>query len=284
MYIESNKKTPFLPSMLKWLGGAFLSTPAIFIVVVFFVYPFIQSVLTSLKSADGAWTIENYTTAISLYKGDFWYTLWVCVVSLVILLFLSVLLGGFLRLSANSFVEFLFKIPLFVPFVVVGHAMRVFLAPHGTMNSLLMSLGLFNPDQVPSLAFTTVGLILALVWKNIGLSLLLTLGAFRAVDNSYLEAAKNAGAGNFRLIKDILMPMCRGSIGVVAVLTFTSMMGSFSIPVMLGNSSGNQMLMIDLYYQLVYQQDSGVANAIGVISYLVSMGAAIYYVRRVSKV
>lgn len=86
------------------------------------------------------------------------------------------------------------------------------------------------------------------------------------------------------MIKDILVPMSTGSIGVVAVLTFTSMMGSFSIPAMMGSGSGSQMLMIDLYYQMVYQHNNGVANALGVLSYLVSMGAAIYYVRRVAKV
>jgi ABC-type sugar transport system permease subunit len=52
---------------------------------------------------------------------------------------------------------------------------------------------------------------------------------------------------------------------------------------MLGNTEGAQMAMVDLYYQIVYQNNYGVANAIGVISYLVSMGAAIYYLRTVTK-
>jgi ABC-type spermidine/putrescine transport system permease subunit I len=274
----------FRPAAAKVLAGTALAAPAVAIVGALFVYPFIQSFLASLKTQEGGWTFDNYRSAFELYAGDFFYTCWVSAVSLALLMLTAVALGGWLRLKASPFIEFIFKIPLFVPFVVVGHAMRVFLAPHGTVNSVLMSLGLFNPDHVPSIAFTTAGLIVALVWKNIGFALLLIVGAFRSLDGAYLEAARNLGARGFRLIKDIMVPMSRGSIGVVAVLTFTSMMGSFSIPAMLGNSGKHQMMMVDLYYQLVYQQNSGVANAIGVVAYVVSMGAAIYYVRKVASV
>nr|WP_285891107.1 ABC transporter permease subunit [Paenibacillus pasadenensis] len=214
---------------------------------------------------------------------DLLFTIFICLISLVLVLALASLLAGWLRLKADPFVEFLFKIPLFVPFVVVGHAMRVFLAPHGTLNSLLAATGLFNPDSLPGVAFSTLGLIAALVWKNIGLTLLLVMGAFRGINSSYLEAARNSGAGGFRLIKDMMIPMSWGTISVAGILTFTSMIGNFSIPAMLGDAGGSQMLMIDLYYELIYRQDTGAANALGVISYLASLGAAIYYVKKVAK-
>ncbi|TXK76786.1 ABC transporter permease [Paenibacillus sp. N3.4] len=285
MRIVRNKEVKIIhPATLKWLAGAALAAPAVFLVVVLFVVPFGHSVMTSLQAANGEWTLVNYMTAFELYTKDIWYTLWVSALSLAVLLLLSVLIGGLLRLKGRPVIEFIFKIPLFVPFVVVGHAMRVFLAPHGTLNSTLLSIIPFDPDAVPSIAFTTAGLVISLVWKNIGFSLLLILGSFRSVNQSYLDAARNVGAGNLRLIKDIMLPMSYGSIAVVSVLTFTSMMGSFSIPAMLGNGDGSQMIMIDLYYQMVYQHNNGVANALGVISYLISMGAAIYYVRRVSSV
>jgi len=67
------------------------------------------------------------------------------------------------------------------------------------------------------------------------------------------------------------------------VLIFTSMLASFSIPMMIGTGKGAQMLMIDVYYRIVYQQDYGVANALGVVSYITAMGAAIYYLRSVTK-
>lgn len=267
-----------------------LFVPAILVIGVLFVYPFFLSLLGSFRVKQGwggqtslTWGIKNYLTVWELYKGHILYTVEISLVSLAILLIFATLLGGFLRLKQNSLVEFLFKIPLFVPFVVVGHAMRVLLAPHGTLNVLLAALGLISLNNPPSLAFTGPGVVVALVWKNLSFALLLMMGAFRSVKDNYLEAAYNVGATSWKTIFTVLMPMAKGAIAVAAVLIFTSNMGSFSIPIMMGTPNGPQMAMVDLYYQIVYMNDYGVANAIGVISYLISMGAAIYYLKLVTK-
>src|SRR5690625_3990062 len=118
------------------IAGTALVLPAILIVVVLFIYPFFFSILRSFQT-DTGWGFGNYVTVWELYRGDVLYTIWIAFASLLVLLVFGVLLGGFLRLHFNNVIEFLFKIPLFVPFVVVGHAMRVFLAPNGTLNALL---------------------------------------------------------------------------------------------------------------------------------------------------
>jgi ABC-type sugar transport system permease subunit len=51
---------------------------------------------------------------------------------------------------------------------------------------------------------------------------------------------------------------------------------------MMGRGGGLQMVMIDVYYQITYQ-DMGVANALGVISYLLASGAALYYLKTISE-
>jgi len=43
------------------------------------------------------------------------------------------------------------------------------------------------------------------------------------------------------------------------------------------------MVMIDVYYRIVQHNDYGVANALGVVSYLTASGAAIYYLSTVTK-
>lgn len=267
---------------ISGIAGMALILPAILIVLILFVYPFLLS-LTGSFQVDHAWSLQNYAAVWNFYKGDLLYTVSISLASLGILLIFGIGLGGFLRLRQNQLLEFLFKIPLFVPFVVVGHAMRVFLAPHGTLNAVLAWLGLVDLQNPPSIAFTGAGIVVALVWKNLSFALLLLMGAFRSVDESYLEAAQNVGAKSWRTVLNILVPMAKGAIAVSAVLIFTSMMGSFSIPIMLGSGQGPQMAMVDLYYELIYQNNKGVADAIGVISYLISAGAAIYYLKLVTK-
>jgi putative spermidine/putrescine transport system permease protein len=271
--------------MKQWRAGAWLllALPSLAIVVGLFFMPFVRSAITSFLNDAGEFTLQNYATAYRLYAGDVLYTIFVSAVSLVLVLIIAVLVSGFVRIYGGQWVEFLFKIPLFVPYVVVGHAMRVFLAPHGLLNSGLATLGLVNLDHPPSIAYSWVGISVSLAWKNMALAILLTLGAFESVGDTFLEAARNFGAGWFRQVKDVLLPMSATSIAVAAVLIFTSMLASFSIPMMIGGGEGPQMVMIDVYYRIKQQNDLGVANALGVVSYLCASGAAIYYLRSVTK-
>jgi len=111
---------------------------------------------------EGVASLANYALVYRLYRQDVAFTLGVALAGLGFTLAAGVPLCGYLRVRAFAPVEFLLKVPLFVPFVVVGHAMRVFLAPHGTLNGLLLPLGILNPDQPPSLSSSWVGLALAL--------------------------------------------------------------------------------------------------------------------------
>ena len=272
--------------MKRWRESAWLvvALPSLAVVVALFFVPFLRSAVTSFTDKAGNWTLQNYSTVWRLYAEDILFTIFVSAVSLVIVLIIAVLVSGFIRIYGGGLVEFLFKIPLFVPFVVVGHAMRVFLAPHGLLNSALAQVGLVNLDNPPSIiTLFGAGIIVSLAWKNMALAILLTLGAFQSVGDTFLEAARNFGAGWFRQVKDVLLPMSLTSIAVAAVLIFTSMLASFSIPMMIGQGEGPQMVMIDVYYRIVQHNDYGVANALGVVSYLTASGAAIYYLSTVTK-
>jgi len=172
---------------------------------------------------------------------------------------------GWLRVRAFGPVEFLLKVPLFVPFVVVGHALRVFLSPYA-----------------PAFASSWAGIVAALAWKHLGLTALLLLGSFRGVDESHLEAARQLGAGTGRLTRDILVPAAGPALTVSAILIFSSMLASFSIPLMMGRGGGPQMLMIDVYYRFGQHGDFETASALGVVAYLLAMGAAVVYARRLT--
>jgi ABC-type Fe3+ transport system permease subunit len=227
-----------------------------------FVWPLAASVVASFQR-DGAWTLANYETVRRLYAGDVAYTVGVAAAGTVLTFAAAIPACGWLRLRAFGPVEFLLKIPLFVPFVVVGHALRVFWSPY-----------------VPGFASSWAGIASALAWKHVGLAALLLLGAFRALDESYLEAARQLGAGPARLTRDILVPMAGPALAVSAILIFSSMLASFSIPLMMGRGGGPQMLMIDVYYRFGQHGDFPTASALGVVAYLLAMGAALVYIRR----
>ncbi|HLO04118.1 MAG TPA: sugar ABC transporter permease [Symbiobacteriaceae bacterium] len=262
------------------LGWTAAALPPILVVAGLFFLPSVLSVISSFQTKQG-WSLANYQRVGDLYLKDIRFTVLVSLISLFLTLLIGVLVSGYCRLHQNRLVEWLFKIPLFVPFVVTGHAIRILLAPHGLANSLLASAGLINIEHPIPFTGNWVGIAIALAWKNMALAVLLILGAFRGVDESYLEAARNFGAAKWRQVLDVLLPMSKSSLAVVAVLIFTSMLGSFNIPVMVGGGDGAKMLMVDVYYNIVYQNNYGVANALGVAAYLLSAGAAVYYLRAV---
>jgi len=59
------------------------------------------------------------------------------------------------------------------------------------------------------------------------------------------------------------VPMSAPSLAVSAVLIFSSMLASFSIPLMMGRGGGAQMLMIDVYYRFGQHGDFETAAALG---------------------
>lgn len=262
-------------------GKGIMLLPSILLVIWVFALPFLKVFFNSLKNPEGKISFINFNTAVHLYGKDIVYTLVISVLSLAITMILAILIAAYIRVRNDRIVEFLFKIPLFIPFVVVGHAMRTFLAPHGTLNSLLSLLGLINVDSISKLTFSTTGIIIALVWKNIAFALLLVMAPFKRISDSYINASKSLGAGIIRQITDVLIPMSKSQIGISSVLIFTSMMASFSIPLMVGNGEGRQMIMVDLYYRITYMNDYGTANALGIFTFIFSLGAAYFYVKKV---
>ncbi len=242
-----------------------LCAPAPAVLAFVFVWPLAASVVASV-TRDGAFTLANYETVHRLYARDVAYTVGVAAAGSLLTFAIAIPVCGWLRARAFGPVEFLLKVPLFVPFVVVGHALRVALSPHA-----------------PVFASSWAGIALALAWKHLGLAALLMLGAFRAVDESHLEAARGFGAGTGRLTRDVLVPMAAPALGVSAILIFSSMLASFSIPLMMGRGGGPQMLMIDVYYRFGQHGDFATASALGVVAYLLAMGAALVYLRRLTR-
>jgi len=230
-----------------------------------FLWPVGASLVASF-SRDGQWTLANYGTVWRLYARDVAYTLGVAAAGSALTFAATIPLCGWLRARSFGPLEFLLKVPLFVPFVVVGHALRVFWSPY-----------------VPGFGTSWLGIATALAWKHLGLAALLMLGAFRGVDESFLEAARQLGSGAARVTRDVLVPMAMPALAVSAVLIFSSMLASFSIPLMLGRGSGAQMLMIDVYYRFGQHGDFETASALGVVSFLLAMGAALVYVRRLTR-
>jgi len=263
----------------------FLLLPAVTFMLVMYAYPFITSFTRSAVDAQGNLTFANYIKTWALYRKDVFFTFSVTVFSTAVTGVLAVLLAVYLRFRQgliSRLLSGLYKLPIFIPFVVVAQMMNSFLAPHGLFNVALAQLGLIDIDQ-PLQLFNFSGLSFGFMWKMVPFSVLIIHGGFQMIDNSYIEAARSAGARKFTIITRILIPMSKSSIMVALVLVYSQIVGTFTLPYMLIGGKSPTTITVDIAHRVNYFRDFGVANALGVLSYLLVLFTAIYYLRSSAK-
>jgi ABC-type spermidine/putrescine transport system permease subunit I len=77
--------------------------------------------------------------------------------------------------------------------------------------------------------------------------------------------------------------MNKQTILVAVTLVFCSLVGCFSFPYMLIGGKTPSTITIDIAHRVNYFRDYGVANALGVFSYIMVSILAIYYVLNMRK-
>lgn len=255
--------------------GFLLVLPAFLVLIFLYIYPLVRAIWTSFLKDDHL-TWANYGKVFEIYSRDVLYSVVMTTGVVLVVLVLSILLASYLRFKEWRFLDVMYRLPLFIPFLIVGHAMRIFLAPHGTLNSLLTRI--LRVEELPGFSRSWIGLLWTFVWVMTPYAALIVLGAFRALDISYIEAARNLGASKAKIVFTVIMPMCKPSIMVAAILTFVRTISSLTIPVMIGPNTPN-MITVDMMFRINFFNDWGVANALGVVSYLIVVVLAVYYLR-----
>lgn len=261
--------------------GLLLVAPALLLVLALFAFPLGLSLVSALRDPAGGWSTANLEKAVELYRSDILFTLVLVTAATALSGLLAVALAGWLATSGSrrvlAVLRWLYRLPLFVPFVVAAQTMSSFLAKNGLMNHALVSAGLIEPLQAQSF-LDWRGVLVTFVWKQAPFVTLMVAGAMAALDRGLVEAARNCGASRPRLVLEILVPLVRPTLLVGLVLSFVTMLSVLSVPVMI-NAGSPTLITVDMAYRITAHGDYGVANALGLISCLMAAGAAWLYLR-----
>jgi putative spermidine/putrescine transport system permease protein len=267
------------------LAGLALVAPALAIVVAFFIVPLGISFALAFRAKDGALTLEHFEKSFELYTTDLLFTLAIVLLSSTLIALVAVVIAGYLTLGENpravAALRWLYRWPLFIPFVVTGQVMRTFLAKNGMLNHVLIGAGLIEPLAAQSL-LDWRGIVVAFVWKQAPFVTLLVAGAMASLDRQHIEAARNLGAPRWRVLLDIVLPQVRGTLLVGVVLSFVTMLSVLSVPLMI-NPNSPTMITVDVAYRINTHADYAVANALCLLSLLVAAGGAAFYLRHAVK-
>ncbi len=260
-----------------------LVAPALAMVLALFVYPLGQSLVSAFATKDGAFpTLDNFAKTIELYSGDIVFTFVIVLVSTALIGVAAAAIGGYLTLGENpravAALKWLYRWPLFIPFIVAAQCMRTFLAKNGLMNNALDTLGIIDVADASGL-LDWRGIIVTFVWKQTPFVALLVAGAMAALDRGMIEAARNLGASRPRILIEIILPQVSGALVVGLILSFVTMLSVLSVPVMVSGGAPT-MITVDMAFRINSYSDYGVANALGFISYAMTGLAAWVYLRR----
>jgi multiple sugar transport system permease protein len=125
----------------------------------------------------------------------------------------------------------------------------------GPANSALGSIDLPQPNWLgePGWAVATVTLMVA--WRNIGTCMVLFLAGLQAIPEELYEAAATDGAGPFRRLRSLTLPLLRPTTLLVSVLMSIAFINIFEEPYLLtkgGPLSATQSMALWVYEQFTF--------------------------------
>ena len=259
-----------------------LIAPGLALVAALFLYPLCFSLISAFTGPEGGFSLQAFGKAWELYSGDVVFTVIIVLSSCLLTGLAAIIIAGTLTLGENRYIvrtlKALYRWPLIIPIIVAAQCMRTILANNGLMNNTFVSMGLMEPLQAMSF-LDWRGIIATFVWKQTPFVALLLAGALAALDRATLEAGRNLGASRMRVLVELALPQVMPQLLVALVLSFVTMLSVLSVPMMVAGSQPT-MLTVDMAFRINAYGDYATANALGVITYLISAGAAIIYLKR----
>lgn len=298
LYWLLNKLAELLPG--RWEGRLkpfVFAGPAIAVILLYLVYPTLQTVVYSFANADSTAFVgwRNYTELVG--SADFHQTLvntllWILVVpaaSIVVGLGIAVLTD---RMGPRG--EKLAKTSIFLPMAVsaVGASTvwRLVYATNppgeeqlGLQNGIVTALGLdpVNWLQLDGLHFNSFELMVMLLWAQVGFAMVLLSAAVKGVPGEIVEAARIDGANEFQVFVRVIVPYIRTTIITVFITVTMTVLKVFDIVYVMTNGDFNTNIVgVQFFNELFTNFHNGHAAAIVVMLMIAITPVMIYQGRQ----
>lgn len=233
IYIFPNKKEDWLP----WL----LLAPSLLGVCLFVLFPFGDVVRRSFFNAVGSSFVglENYKSVIrnTAFRLAWGNTARFLITCLPLLLGLSLLFALLVFRAGRraSFFKGGFLLPMAVPAGSVVLFWQLLFHKNGILNDMLKHFGIEGPDYMNTPAAFWV-LVAVYLWKNLGYDMILWLSGLLGIPDSYYEAAKIDGAGEWNCFWYITCPLLLPTAFLTGILSLVNAFKVFREAYMIGGS------------------------------------------------
>jgi multiple sugar transport system permease protein len=275
----------------------FFLAPSLILVVVFLIYPMVQSIILSLSDGTGEFVgLVNYLSILKDPRVINWKNIpgsapygaminnliWI-LVHLPITLFSGLLLAIMLqKVSGGGIIQSIIFMGMVVPMVIAGILVRFLFSKNAGLVSNIM--GLFGIDSLAGTWTAHPGtalpaLILVSIWLWTGYTLVVYLAALTGIPSSYYEAAQIDGATPVQAFLKITLPLLKPATGVIIIMTVIWELKLFDIVyASTGGGPGNStnVLALEMYLTTFKFGEQNRGAAIATLLTLLSV-IPIYY-------
>lgn len=277
--LESNRKKE-----LKIFGSGMLYlAPAIVLLSVFMFYPMLKSFYFSFFEVKGGGGTEGFvgldhykrllssTDFRQSLKSTFIFVLYVVPGQILVALFLAVIASE--KMKGIGFFRTLFSSTLGVS-VAAGATIWLFLF-HPSLGGINNVLGFFGFEQIEWLTSSKMALIsiaITTIWMQIGINFIILLAGIQNISEEMYESAKIDGAGYFRRLYHITIPLLSPVLFfvlIIAVIGSFQTFGQIDLLTSGGPNNSTNLIVYSIYQQAFSYGHFGYASAQAMILFVI---------------
>jgi multiple sugar transport system permease protein len=204
---------------------------------------------------------------------------------------LSVILGLLIALLLNQEIRgrglfrTLFYIPVVTPLVIAAIIWKwVFQGDFGLLNYYLLKLHIIDQPLLwlSDKQLAMPASIIMWVWKTVGFVMVVYLAGLQAIPQDYYDAAKVDGAGSWRRLRDITIPLLSSTTFFIVIIQFLGSFQAFTQIFVLtsGGPVGKTTTIVYYIYTHAFKRfDMGYASAMSFAFFAMMFGFTLMQMR-----
>lgn len=185
-------------------------------------------------------------------------------------------------LKGRAFWRGIYFLPVVTSWIVVAIVWRWLLNPaNGVVNAVLAWFGIDGPGWWTDPVWAMPSIILASAWKDLGFVMVILLAGLQAINPDLYDAAKVDGAGTWRRLVSVTLPMLSPSTFFVVVISLINGFQVFDQVYAMtgGGPAGSTQVVVQQIYDLTFRYgQAGEASALSWMLFAVILAVTLVQV------
>ena len=246
---------------LSWFAVPYVVWMALFVVA-----PIIMVVIYAFSSADGGFTLANFTR-MGTYAVVFTRSFKLALIATLVCLLIGYPISYIMSKEGRQFQRVgmvLIMLPMWMNFLLRTYSWMSILENNGLLNQFFQNIGLIDLYNTIAMHFaadpaaytpithfqmlnTQGAVVLGMVYNYLPFMILPIYSVIIKLDHSLIEAARDLGANTFQVFRRVILPLSLPGVLSGITMVFVPSVSTFAISKMLGG--GTELLLGDLIEQ-----------------------------------